>query len=136
MRWQETKTTSKQRVKIKIVISKHMSKWLTRILPRYKMMYQWPYLSDVCTGTYSWCKKWLGIVKLTYDKKTWLSPHAGPRGTCTMATLEGWPLLPLSVRSTLKVVFLPSWFLAEIIFMIAFIQPASMAYNERYLSKL
>ena len=55
-----------------------------------------------------------------------------------MAKLEGWPLLPhYCVRSTaLKVVFLPSWFLAEIIFVIAFFQPASMAYNERYLSKL
>jgi len=73
---------------------------------------------------------------LTYDTTPLLSPNAGLRGACTMAKLEGWPLPPLSVRSAIKVVFLPSWFLAEIIFVIAFFQPASMAYNERYLSKL
>lgn len=35
-----------------------------------------------------------------------------------------------------RLLHFPSWFLAEIIFVIAFFQPASMAYNERYLSKL
>ena len=35
-----------------------------------------------------------------------------------------------------QVVFLPTWILVQIFFVIAFVQPASMAYNERYLSKL
>jgi len=49
-----------------------------------------------------------------------------------------WPSLPQpSSNSNYKaVVYLPSWLLAQILFVIAFFQPASMAYNERYLSKL
>ena len=144
MQWRGTKTASKQSVtsnqgdfEAHVKAFESDCDWLlAEISSEANMMYQWPYLSSVCTGTDSWCNKWLDLVKLTYDKKPLLSPHAGPRGRCTMATLEGWPLLPLSVRSTIKVVFLPSWFLAEIIFVIAFFQPASMAYNERYLSKL
>ena len=40
------------------------------------------------------------------------------------------------IHRLFQVVFLPSWLLAQILFVIAFFQPASMAYNERYLSKL
>ena len=65
--------------------------------------------------------------------------------TCHTATQwrppQGAPPSPPLLCNThhcvsFQVVFLPSWFLAQIIFVIAFFQPASMAYNERYLSKL
>jgi len=64
-------------------------------------------------------------------------PDAAPGYQAEVSMVTLWASSPRILRRQLPgILHAPSWFLAQIIFVIAFFQPASMAYNERYLSKL